>query len=489
MKVDWLLLVDLFVLVVFLVGIARFRNPRAARSGSAGVALAVLAAIAISVSRNPLHGMVVVAAALAVGAAGGWFVSQRTNMTQIPALVGFQNGAGGLAAAIVSAVELAHQTQAAFGIVTGAAVLGLVVGAVTCSGSLVASGKLAAVLKQAPTHLPRHSTLLAAVAAAMVALAALLLAGRSQHAAALTVTLFLVASVFGVVAAIRVGGADMPVMISWLNALSGVAAAFCGIVVQNRMVIACGATVAASGLILTHAMCQAMNRNLWAVLIGSTVQHRPERPAAPGSIAQAASPPPAELATAAAAATTTTASAAAPVAAASPQTPLARAVEAARNARKVIFVPGYGMALAHAQFEVVRLAERLHKLGKDVKFAIHPIAGRMPGHMHVLLAEADADPDWLFDLKEINAEFSATDLALVVGACDVVNPAAILVEGTPISGMPILAVHEAGQVVVCNLDDRPGYSGVENPLYTRANTTLLLGDAKATVSELLQALD
>lgn len=265
----------------------------------------------------------------------------------------------------------------------------------------------------------------------------------------------------------------MPVLISWLNALSGVAASFCGIVVQNRMVIACGATVAASGLILTHAMCRAMNRHLGAILTGSTVRH-----------AQDASPPAESVPQDAAQTAAASEPAAAPAG-----TPLSRAVAAVQDAQRVIIIPGYGMALAHAQFAVVNVANRLCQLGKDVKFAIHPIAGRMPGHMHVLLAEADADPDLLFDLPEINGEFPATDLVLIVGACDVVNPAAIRVEGTPISGMPILAAHEAGQVVVCNLDDQPGYSGVHNPLYDNPKTILLLGDAQATVSELLQALN
>jgi len=170
------------------------------------------------------------------------------------------------------------------------------------------------------------------------------------------------------------------------------------------------------------------------------------------------------------------------------QAPLARAVAGLRSAGTVIIIPGYGMALAHAQFEVVKLAERLKELGKEVRFAIHPIAGRMPGHMHVLLAEAEADADMLFDLREINADFPRTDLALIVGACDVVNPAAIDVKGTPISGMPVLAAHEAKQIVVCNMDERPGYSGVENPLYASPKAILMFGDAKVTVGQLRQAL-
>jgi NAD(P) transhydrogenase subunit beta len=249
------------------------------------------------------------------------------------------------------------------------------------------------------------------------------------------------------------------------------AASFCGIIIENRLLVACGATVAASGSILTHVMCQAMNRNLLRVFVPAGLKLN----AVAEGIGQiAAAPEPSSVA-------------AAP-AESSSRTPLSRAVEAARSAKKVIIIPGYGMALAHAQFEVVKVANRLSKMGKEVKFAIHPIAGRMPGHMHVLLAEAEADSDMLFDLPEINAEFQAADLALIVGACDVVNPAAIKVEGTPISGMPILAAYEAKQILVCNLDDRPGYSGVQNALYTDPKTILLLGDARATLSELLQGL-
>ena len=167
----------------------------------------------------------------------------------------------------------------------------------------------------------------------------------------------------------------------------------------------------------------------------------------------------------------------------------ARAVQAARDAATVIIVPGYGMAPAHAQFETVQLANRLLELGKTVRFVVHPIAGRMPGHMHVLLAEAEVDPDALFEMDEINSEFSRTDLAIVVGACDVVNPAATSAENTPISGMPVLAAGDAGHVIVCNLDARPGYSGVENPLYTNPNTIMILGDAKHSVRRLREALE
>jgi NAD(P) transhydrogenase subunit beta len=269
----------------------------------------------------------------------------------------------------------------------------------------------------------------------------------------------------GLLFSLRIGGADMPVLISFLNATAGLAAAFCGIALQNRLLIACGATVAASGSILTHVMCAAMNRGLTKVFMGSMSKQR----TGPRKVLNIKEKP--------------------------IQSDTGNggdgfeyALSAAKIAKNVVIIPGYGMALAQAQFQVVRLALRLEELGKSVKFAIHPVAGRMPGHMNVLLAEAEVDYEKLVEMEEINPEFPATDLALVVGACDVVNPAAITQEGTPISGMPILMAHEAKVVVVCNMDEKPGYSGVNNPVYEMAKTITLFGDAKETLGRLLEAL-
>jgi len=260
----------------------------------------------------------------------------------------------------------------------------------------------------------------------------------------------------------------MPVLISFLNATAGLAAAFCGIAIGNRLLIACGATVAASGSILTHVMCQAMNRGLVNVFAGL----RPASEHGPTSVA--------------ASATTAEASTDQPVVQA--LDPVGHAVSLLRDARRVIIIPGYGMALAEASEAVVQLGERLLEMGKEILFAIHPVAGRMPGHMHVLLAEADVDYAILRELKDVNGDFVDTDVALVVGACDVVNPAAIEQSDTPISGMPILRAHEARNVIVCNLDEQPGYSGVPNPLYRNARTVLLLGDAEGTVGALRDGL-
>jgi len=471
MDSSWRVLIDLAIIAVLILGIWQFRSLQGARSGNFTAAFALLLALAVVVFWSPILEPALVILALAAGGTVGWLVAVRVNMIQVPAMVAFQHGAGGIAAFLTAFVELMREGDAAFTVGQFSGILGIIIGAATFSGSMVASAKLSGMVRQTPTMLPRHNLILAANLAAIAAVGVLaaVAAGSAQLWGLLGLVLLSIA--LGAVFAVRVGGADMPVLISFLNATAGLAAAFCGIIIQNRLLIACGATVAASGSILTHVMCQAMNRNLLKVFIGAGV--RPQAPAA-ASREAAAEPPPTP---------------ATEVREAAGQSPLSRAVEAARNARQVILVPGYGMAVAHAQFEVAKLSERLQKLGKDVRFAIHPIAGRMPGHMHVLLAEADVDSDLLVDLPEINPAFATTDLAIVVGACDVVNPAAIHVEGSPISGMPILAVHEARQVLVCNLDDRPGYSGVENPLYTSPKAILMFGDAKTSLGQLLHGLE
>lgn len=462
---------DAIIIALLVLGIWQFRVAVRARSGNLTAALALLCALGAVFSRYPVLEPAIVALALVLGGLLGWLVAVRVSMIQIPAMVAFQNGAGGIAACLVSFVELTRQTNGFPPVEQLSGFLGILVGAVTFSGSMVAGGRLAGILRQSPTALPKHPWIMGGILLVLVALVAASWGAPGSDLLHPSLGLVLLSMLLGVVFAIRVGGADMPVLISFLNATSGLAAALCGIVVQNRLLIACGATVAASGFILTHAMCRAMNRSLLEVFVPTTCIPDAGPPRGRG----------AETASAANDAT--------PERRTRPeQAPLARAAEAARGADTVILIPGYGMALAQAQFETVKLAHRLKELGKSVKFAVHPIAGRMPGHMHVLLAEAEADPDTLFDLEDINPEFPTTDLAIIVGACDVVNPAAIQQEGTPISGMPILAAQEARQILVCNLDDRPGYSGVENLLYSNPKAILMFGDAKASLSALLGIL-
>jgi NAD(P) transhydrogenase subunit beta len=277
----------------------------------------------------------------------------------------------------------------------------------------------------------------------------------------------LLAASFGILFSIRIGGADMPVLISFLNATAGFAAALCGMVIENQLLIAFGATVAASGSILTHVMCQAMNRTIGHIFLPDLKKPSSSVPKKTDPSEPAFSPE---------------------------ETPpgnghdLEQAATILKEAHQVVIVPGYGMALAKAQQEVAALAACLTGMGKQVRYAIHPVAGRMPGHMNVLLAEAGIDYDMLVEMDEINPLFAETDVALVVGACDVVNPAAMQMEGTPISGMPILLAHEAKKIIVCNFDEKPGYSGVPNPLYANPNTIMMLDDANASANALISCL-
>lgn len=460
-------IIDVVVLVIILAGIARFQKPQTARGGNLLVACALLLALATELVYHPPRAMLIALVAFSAGSLSGWISAARVTMTQIPALVGLQNGAGGLASCLVSLAGLTRASVELSGVTTVAALFGLAVGATTFAGSMVASGKLAGWLRQSPLVLRWHMVLLSLALAAigMLALGVASAAGATRFGLVAATTL--VSALLGILVAMRVGGADMPVLISLLNALSGLSAGLVGVVVESRVLTACGATVAASGLLLTHAMCRAMNRSLPGVLFGSKIEL--VRPSSAGGEADGLSSP--------AGATST-----------QPRDVLPQAIELLRAASKVIVVPGYGMALAQAQSQAVQLATRCQELGKDVKFAIHPLAGRMPGHMHVLLAEAEIDPDMLFDLNEVNEAFATADLVIVVGACDVVNPAAVSVPGTPISGMPILTAHDARHVLVCNLDAQPGYSGVDNPLYRDPKTLLLLGDAALSVTRLLEEL-
>lgn len=487
-------LIDLAVLTIFLIGIARFRRPESACGGNSLVGAAILGGLAMTLGWSVWHHASVALAAAAVGATLGWFTARRVAMTGVPAMIGFQNGAGGLAAALVAFVELTRRPAADSAIVVLAGTLSLSIGAVTFAGSMIAAGKLANLLAQRPSELRGHGWILRASFGAVAILILWAAIHRSGQTLPAIVGMSALALCAGVVLTIRVGGADMPVLISFLNALSGLAAAFCGVAIANRLLIACGATVAASGFILTHAMCRAMNRRWQSILLDGGATRTDDAPVERTAPVSSGRPPGPAIAAAKQTLLDQTPLDEAPLDEAPlnqarlGQSPLDHALAALRAAMRILFVPGYGMALAGGQQACVQLANRLLQMGKIVKFTIHPIAGRMPGHMHVLLAEADVDSDLLVDLDDINPEFAQADLAVIVGACDVVNPAAIHVPGTPISGMPILNAHLAARVLVCNLDLRPGYSGVDNPLYADPKTILLLGDARDSLQSLLDRL-
>lgn len=460
------MLIDLGIIALLVVGIRLFREPAGARVGNYLNILAMSAAGVAVLFRHPMdHGALVLLVFL-TGSAIGTFVAAKVTMIQIPAMVAFQHGAGGIAAFLVSFVELSGTGPELTSVSTASGIIGIIVGAATFSGSMVASGKLANRFSQKPVVLPSHSKILRILAYLIIATSIAAWGFDQPSRPYFLATLIILSAATGVVFSIRIGGADMPVLISFLNATAGFAAALCGIVIQNRLLIACGATVAASGSILTLVMCRAMNRSLWSIFLGTAATVTSSIPVSPSPAFESSTGSVQD-----------------------DRDPFTKAIDVLKNAKNIIVIPGYGMALAQAQFDVVALAGQLETMGKTIRFAIHPVAGRMPGHMNVLLAEADVDYEKLMvDLDLINPEFPRTDAVLIVGACDVINPAAVTQQGTPISGMPILMAHDAKHIIVCNLDATPGYSGVENSLYTMSNATLLFGDAKASIERLRELL-
>ncbi len=461
---------DAVVILLLIWGIHLFRNPQTARRGNQIAALSIIAGGLLTSWRSPPLYVGFLTAAVIAGGLLGWLSAARTNMLGIPALIAFQHGAGGLAACLVAAVELYGYSPEMSVAHRWAGIAGLVAGAGTFSGSLVACGKLSGRLRPQPVLLKPHNALLLMNASLIMFLMIIKDLGFNPGGIVWLLLTSVLAIALGILFSIRIGGADMPVLISFLNATAGLSAALCGIILQNRLLIAFGATVTASGCILTYVMCRAMNRGLVKVFTGSLSEDLSSRVEPARATGEPGAEPQEKMS------------------AAHWADPIEKAARAARDAESVIIVPGYGMAIAQAQFQVARLAEKLQAKGKEVRFAIHPVAGRMPGHMHVLLAEAEIDYTKLYEMDAINSDFRKTDLALIVGACDVVNPAANASQNTPISGMPILLASHARNVVVCNLDAKPGYSGVENLLYANANTIMVLGDAQQTITALHERL-
>ncbi len=466
------LVIELVIIGILLFGIAKFRTPPGARLGNHAAVVALLAAMAMVLVTSGSQHVVLLTVVIVVGLFLGYLSAYKIDMKQMPALIAIQNGAGGLASCLVSLLEMT-KAQGDVSVMNGiGGYLGVVLGAFTLSGSVVAAMKLNNRLRNAGKS-AAINPMLVVTAIAAVALCVVSWGMTGTTAVVLLAVIAVLSLVVGYLFAVRIGGADMPVVISFLNSFSGLAAAFTGVVLGSRLLIVFGATVGSSGFILTQAMCKAMNRSLLNLFVGTAAAGRKSRHAAQDAGQAAAADEPAE-----------SVEAAEPVVELTREQKVAKVAAAARDAKNVVFIPGYGMALAQAQFAVVGLANALEKMGKHVVFAIHPVAGRMPGHMNVLLAEADVDYEKLIEMDEINPKFATTDLVFVVGACDVVNSAAIHKEGTPISGMPVLLAHESKMIAVCNLDARPGYSGVDNPLYEDPKTVMLLGDAKATVEEL-----
>jgi NAD(P) transhydrogenase subunit beta len=449
-----------------LLGISFMSKVKTAVMGNALSAISLFAGVVITLLFNGIVSVWSIYLYAIIGVLIGSFLALRVKMIQMPQMVALLNGVGGLASGLVGiltmiGIGMGETSYPIFVLIT--AVLAILVGMLTLSGSLVAAGKLHAILPQKPVVWKNHPLILNLLLISMLAL--VVITGFSAEISGLKLVLIIVATVisllFGYAFAIRVGGADMPITISLLNSLSGVAGAIAGMAISDILLIAVGGIVGASGLFLTQIMCRAMNRSLMEILTGKT-----------------------SVATKPATKKTETVAVIKPK-----EVDKKSPFETLRNAKSVIIVPGYGMALAQAQHLVRQLADNLEANGTEVKYAIHPVAGRMPGHMNVLLAEADVPYEQLYEMDNINPEFSTTDAVIIIGANDVLNPAARDAVDTPIYGMPILDVDKASNIFICNYDLNPGYAGVDNPIYSREEGVhLFLGDAKDSLNKILQGM-
>ncbi len=469
--------------VLFIWGLKRMSSPRTARRGIVWAGIGMAAAILVTFFLPGLHNLAPMAIAIVVGVALSWWVGRRVAMTAMPQMVALFNGMGGGAAAAIGAVELmkfnaallaanalvpntypiqpeAWVTQSAAhlsAVELVLAFLGVLIGAVSFTGSLIAFAKLQGWMDRRFVFPLQRFVNLAIFLGAIVCGVLALVAGIAGHPFAwgLLIGFIALALVFGVAMTLPIGGADMPVVISMYNAFTGLAVAFEGFVLQNEAMIIAGMVVGAAGTLLTQLMAKAMNRSLANVLFGNFGGGSGEAQEIGGSLK--------------------------PIDAADAAVMMA-------YAERVAIVPGYGMAVAQAQHKIWEFAKLLIDRGVKVKFAIHPVAGRMPGHMNVLLAEAGVPYDLIADMDDINPEFPNTDVALVIGANDVVNPVAKTDPNSPIYGMPILDVANAKNVIVIKRGRGKGFAGIENALFYADNTRMLYGDGQAAANELIQGL-
>ncbi len=443
--------------ILFIFGLVLLRSPATARNGNRLAALAMLVAIVVTLLDRAIISFETIAAGMVVGALIGAVTARRVQMTAMPQMVAVFNGFGGGASALVAAGEFVRLTDGG-GIkedVSVTIMLSTAIGALTLTGSFIAAGKLQGWVSQNPILFPLRNVVSGLLGVAVVALGAYLVV--EPEAGIAFGALVVLALVLGVLLVTPIGGADMPVVVALFNSYSGLAAAAAGFAISNNILIIAGSLVGASGLILTRIMTRAMNRSLANVMFGGF--------GASGAV----------------------------VAADATERPY-RSVQAEDAATMLayagtaIFVPGYGLAVAQAQHELRSLGDLLQERGVDVKYAVHPVAGRMPGHMNVLLAEANVPYDQLYDL-EINREFDRTDVVVVIGANDVVNPAARDQVGSPIYGMPILDVDRAGSVIVLKRSMASGFAGIDNDLFYLERTSMLFGDAKRSLGELVSEVE
>jgi NAD(P) transhydrogenase subunit beta len=455
-------LLYLVTIVTFILALKFLSNPATARRGNWIGAVGMLIAIAVTFAQSEIVSYWEIAVGMLVGGVFGAVAGRRVKMTAVPQMVALFNGVGGGAAALVSLAEFHLRAPLPGHLqydISATIVLSALIGSVSFAGSMVAFAKLQELIKGRPIVYPGqqivNGLLFASIAAAGVAIAA---GVENQW---LLAALIGGSLVFGVLFVLPIGGADMPVVISLLNAFTGLAAAATGFELENNVLIVSGMLVGASGTLLTILMGRAMNRSIANVLFGAFGQVASGSPAAAaagsngGAVRSASAEDVAVM---------------------------------LAYAQKVVIVPGYGMAVAQAQHDVRQLADMLESKGVEVSYAIHPVAGRMPGHMNVLLAEANVPYTQLKEMDEVNPEFPRTDVALVIGANDVTNPAARNSPGSPIYGMPILDVDRAAHIVVLKRGMSPGFAGIDNELYVDPKTVMLFGDAKESVANLIASV-
>ncbi len=452
-------IIYLIASVTYIVGLKMLGHPETARKGNLiaafGMGLAIIGTIFLYQGEVASLIYVLIAIAIAIGTIIGWGVAKKVDMTKMPELVSLFNGMGGASAALIGLIEFSHYTGDQISIFTILA--GVIIGSISFSGSMIAWGKLNGTLNK-PIRFPFYNLINNVILLGILGFATYIVLSGADSQLFLYL-LFFAALAYGILFVMPIGGADMPVVISLLNSFTGLAAAFGGFLYGNMVMLTGGILVGSAGTILTFAMCDAMNRPLASVIFGAfgegTNGSETSKQASQGNIKKT--------------------------------TPSDAAI-LMNYANQVIIVPGYGLAVAQAQHVIHELEVLLEKKGVKVTYAIHPVAGRMPGHMNVLLAETNVDYDKLIEMDDINSEFQNTDAVLVIGANDVVNPAAHNDPASPIYGMPILEVVNAKSIIINKRSMNPGYAGIENELFFNQKTSMLFGDAKDVLTKLVQEL-
>ena len=440
--------------ILFILGLKNLGSPKTARRGNQLAMTAMLIAIIVTLTKNEILDYTLIIVGLIIGSAIGAIIARKIQMTAVPQMVALFNGLGGCASALVALAEYNRFAGDLRIDVIISMVISLFIGAITFTGSLVAFGKLQGVIRSAPVTFKGQRFLNALLFTLFLIMGIIVIINPAYSTGLLVI--LAIAIILGILFVMPIGGADMPVVISTLNSCSGLAAAATGFVLSNNILIICGALVGASGFILTRIMCKAMNRSITNIIFGSVGtasvnNNNNDKRKVINYTEEDAS----------------------------------IMLEAAQ---KVIIIPGYGLAVAQAQFALQELVTMLIDSGIDVRYAIHPVAGRMPGHMNVLLAEANVSYDLLFDLGDINGDFQNADVTLVVGANDVVNPSARSDKDSPLYGMPILNADQARSVIICKRSLSPGFSGVDNELFYEKKTLMIFGDAKESINKMIKLL-